>query len=147
PCTPRFAPREHRPFAKTLAELLRQPADALRRTADVEWARRHGAMIERAQDKFIGVTLPNHIHVAHCEIKRRDGMYACRDVKKNAIAHVDRIVEADDAARCFVYARKMREHRLAGDARVGVDAGRWNRRRRFCRAAFGDIDVWVNAAG
>src|SRR5258708_17712729 len=59
----RFRALEDRILAEALAELIGEPTDAGRRAADVERARRHRTMIERAQDELVGVALPDHVDV------------------------------------------------------------------------------------
>src|SRR4030081_997265 len=56
-------------LAQPLAEALRQPANAHGlRPADVERARRHRAMAERAQHHAVGVALPDHVHMPGREV-------------------------------------------------------------------------------
>src|SRR5262245_7883038 len=144
----RFDAGEDRRFAQALPEGLRQGADAHRlRPADVERARGHGAMAERAQHHGIGIALPDHVDVAGGEIDRRSGEHARGHVVQHAVAHVDRVVEADDAARRSARARKILEHGLACDAGIGVNAGRRRCRRRLGRAAVMHADKGVHAAG
>src|SRR5258706_1866737 len=67
-----FDAGEDRRFAQALPKGLRQGADAHRlRPADVERARRHGAMTERAQHHGIGVALPFFFKVAGGAIATR----------------------------------------------------------------------------
>src|SRR5262249_59203448 len=69
-----FDAGEDRRFTQALPKGLRQGADADRlRPADVERARGHGAMAERAQHHGVGVALPDHVDVAGGEIDRRPG--------------------------------------------------------------------------
>ena len=139
---------EDRPLAQALPEGFRQPAHAHGlRAADIERARRHRAMTERAQHHVVGVALPDHVDVADREVDRLAGEHARGDVVQHAVAHVDRVVEADDAARRAARAREILEHGLARDAGIGIGAGRRRRRRRFGRAAVVHVDIGVNAAG
>src|SRR5260221_6173282 len=74
-----FDAGEDRRFAQALPKGLRQGADAHRlRPADVERARRYGAMTERAQHHGIGVALPNQVDVAGGEIDPRSGEHPRR---------------------------------------------------------------------
>ena len=59
------------------------------------------------------------------------------DVEEHAVAHVDRVVEADDPARRAVLRREVLEHALAAEARLRVLADR-RRRRRFAGAGLAD---------
>src|SRR5215831_3101546 len=103
-----FDAGEDRRFAQALSEGLRQGADAHRlRSADVERARRHRAMAEGAQHHVIGVALPDDVDVAGGEIDRLARAYAGGDVVQHTVAHVDRVIEADDAAGRSARARKI----------------------------------------
>ena len=97
-------------LAEAAAERLRQRADADGlRPADVERRGRRGAMAQRAQRLRIGVALPDHVDMAHGHVDRLAGLDLARDVVQHAVAHVDRVVEPDQAARaCRACARNAR---------------------------------------
>ena len=75
-------------------------------------------MRERAQHHGIGIALPDHVDVAGGEIDRLPRKHARGDVMEHAVAHIDRIVEANDAAGRAVQARKILEHGFARDAEL-----------------------------
>src|SRR6476620_12411964 len=105
-----FDAGEYRWLAQALAKRFRQPAYAHRlRPADIERARRHGAMTQRAQHHCIGIALPDHVDVAGRQIDRLGGEHARGDVVQHAVAHVDRIVQSDDAPRRSGRARERSE--------------------------------------
>ena len=80
------------------------------------------------------------------KIDRLAGEHARRHVVEHAVAHVDRIVEADDAARCAARAGKILEDGLARDAGIRIGPGRRDRRSGLGRAAVQHVDVRVHAA-
>src|SRR6059058_3572870 len=144
----RFDADKVRLLAQTFAERFCEPADAHRlRPADIERARRHGAVAERPQHHAIGIALPDHVDMAGRKIDRRAGEHTRGHVVEDAVAHIDCVVEADDAARRSALARKILEHGLARDAGIGVSARRRYRRRCLGCAAVVDIDIRVHAAG
>ncbi len=59
---------------------------------------------EAAQDLRVGVALPDDVDVAHGDVDRLAALHLRGDVEEDAVAHVDRVVEADDAARRAVLA-------------------------------------------
>src|SRR6478609_3152966 len=116
-----FDAGENRRLAEAMPERFCQPAHAHRlRAADIERARRHGAMAQRTQHHGIGIALPDHVDVARSEVDRLACEHACGDVVQHAVAHVDRIVEADDAPRRSARAREVLEHALARHTGIGI---------------------------
>ena len=102
---------------------------------------------QRAQRLSVGVALPDDVDVAHRQVDRLAGSTLLRHVEQHAVAHVDRVVQADEPAGRAVRAREVLEHALAADAGVGVLAGRRRRRRRLGRALVQDADERIDAAG
>src|SRR3954471_3838176 len=114
-----FDAGENRWLAQALPERFSKPAHAHGlRAADIERARRHGAMTQRAQHNGIGIALPDDVDMARGEVDRLACEDARGDVVQHAVAHVDRIVEADDAPRRSPCAREISEHAFARDAGI-----------------------------
>src|SRR3954451_13564794 len=114
-----FDASENRRLAQALPERFCQPAHAHGlRAADIERARRHGAMTQRAQHYGIGIALPDDVDVARSEVDRLACEHARGDVVQHAVAHVDRVIESDDAPRRSARAREISEHALARDAGI-----------------------------
>ena len=84
-------------------------------------------MGEAAQRLRRGIALPDEIDMAEADIDRRALEDLGRDVVQHAIAHVDRVVEAEQPARRFELVREIFEHALAADAGLRVFAGRIGR--------------------
>lgn len=73
-------------------------------------------------------------------------MYFLRHVVKDAITHVDRVVEPDEPTGRTMFARKIFEKAFAADAGIGIYALRLGR-HRFGRAATQYIDERIDVAG
>ena len=121
----RFLAAETGFFAEQAAQCLGHAAhgDGLG-AGDVEHEGRCGTVVEEGEGLGVGVPLPDHIGGAHVEGDGLVGVYLAGDVDENAVAHFDRIVEADDGAAQAVLAREVVEDALAPQAGHGVFADR-----------------------
>src|SRR5207248_3138679 len=113
PAGRRFAATKDRLPAETLAERLRQgPYTDRFRSADIQGARRYCAVAKRSQGLTVRIPLPNDIDVASREIDGHARQNLPCHIMEHAIAHVDRIVEPEEAAGCVVEAREILKHAL-----------------------------------
>ena len=133
----RFLAAETGFFAEQAAQCLGHAAHGDRLGAGyIEHERRRGAVVEEGEGLGVGVPLPDHIGGAHVEGDGLTLMHVAGDVHQNAVAHFDRIVEADDGAAQPMLARKVVEDALAPQAGHGVFADR--RGRLALEGAAGD---------
>ena len=73
-------------------------------------------MRQRAQHHGIGIALPDYVDVTGLKVDRFALVDTCRDVVQHAIAHVDSVVEPDDAAGRVGGAREILEDVFARGA-------------------------------
>jgi hypothetical protein len=94
----------------------------------------------------VGVALPDHVDVAHREVDRLAVAHLAADVVQHAVAHVDRVVQPEQAARRAVLAEKYSNMRSR-------PTQEWRSRRAAARrhvlgrAAALDRHEGINAAG
>ena len=81
-------------------------------------------MSEATQCLRGSVALPDEIDVAEADVDGLALQHLAGDVVQHAVAHVDRIIEPEQAARRCIFAREIFEHALAPDAGLCVFAGR-----------------------
>ena len=131
-----LAARELRRAIEAAAELLGEPAhgDGLG-SRDVDRRGRPRGAGEAAQRHGVGVALPDDVDMAHGEVDGLPVAHLGGDVVQDAVAHVDCVVEADDAAGGAEAGGEMLEHALAAGAGVGIVARRRDRRRLLGGAA------------
>src|SRR6185369_6677751 len=102
-----------RPNAKASArtETVSGPLTLIGVVGLVAWARQRS-----------GIALPDHVDMAHRHVDLHAVTHLGADVVQHAVAHVDGVVEPEDAARRAMQAGEILEHALAPDAGIGVVA-------------------------
>ncbi len=109
---------EDRLRAELLAEPLREAAHRSGlRAGEVEGEPLAvGGVRQRAQRYLVGVPLPHHVGMTGRHIDRLPGLHAVRDVREDAVAQVDRVVEADVGDPGAPGQRRVAEDPLAAEA-------------------------------
>ena len=92
------------------------------RAGDVDRRGRRRGVRQAAQRDRVGVALPDDVDMAHGEVDRLAVAHLAADVVQHAVAHVDGVVQAEQAAGRAVLGREILEHALAADAGLGVVA-------------------------
>src|SRR5258705_13180901 len=92
-------------------------------TADIDRRRRRVAMGEATQRLGRGVALPDEVDMAEADVDRLAPEDLARDVVRHAVAHVDRVIQPEQAAGGAKFAGEIFEHALAADAGLRVFAG------------------------
>ena len=133
--------------AEGFTELMGQAADGdPLKAGDIEGGRRSGGVGEALEGTGIGVTLPNHVGVAHGDIDGHVGGDLLGDVEEHAVAEVDGVAEAEEEGGGVVLAGEVGEEALATDAGVGILAG-WRERCVLAGAGAGGGQERIDAAG
>ena len=103
-------------------------------------------MGQRTEGKAVGVALPDHVYMADGQVDGGALGHLLGNVAQHAIAHVDGVVQPDQATGHAMDLREMLEHPFAADAGLRVFPRRVER-GAFVRADVGDRHEGIDAAG
>ena len=92
------------------------------------------------------IALPDEIDMAEADVDRLALQHLAGDIVQHAVAHVDRVVEAEQPSRRRMLLREILEHAFAPDTGLRVFAGRV-RRHVLIRALAVDRHERIDAAG
>src|SRR6478609_6712177 len=128
PCRRFFLADNLRRAAEPLAEFCGEIAHGENLVAaDIDRRGWRLAMRQAAQRLRGGVALPDEIDMAEADVDRLALQHLSGDVVQHAVAHVDCVVEPEQAPGRPMLLREILEHALAPDAGLRVLAGRIGR--------------------
>src|ERR1700683_1767923 len=120
----RLFANDQRLLAEPIGKLMGEPTHRNGfRAGDIDRCRWRRRVTQTAQRQRIRVALPDDIDVAHADVHRLFVADLAGNIKQNAVAHIDRIVQTEQAAGCGVGLREILEYPFAPAGRLRIFAG------------------------